>query len=258
MIPKIIHYIWLSNDKKPKHIQKCIQTWKKRLPEYTIKCWDINSFDINSIPYVKEAIQKKRWAFAADYIRLYALYTEGGIYLDSDVVVKKSFDPFLKEDFFTGIEYHKDEFESIKNQLTSDGSPISAGTDIMGLGLQAAIMGGQKGNPFLKECLDYYQNRHFINNDGTVNDKTIAPCIYAHVAEKFGFKYKNERQKLSNNITIYESEIFAGGFNEKTDNSIAIHFSEGSWRNKSFKDRFRQYLTHNTIIRKIFGKEELY
>lgn len=69
---------------------------------YKIKCWDSKSFDFDSIPYVKEVYALKKWAFIADYIRLYALYTEGGIYLDSDVKVYKSFDRFLNNEFFCG------------------------------------------------------------------------------------------------------------------------------------------------------------
>ena len=138
MIPKIIHYIWLSNDKKPTHIKKCMETWSKRLPDYKIKCWSMKDFDIDSVPYVKEAVVSHKWAFAADYIRLYAMYTEGGFYFDSDVVVKKSFDNFLDKSFVTGIEYHKDEFLSAKNNLDKNGKHLDSTTNVMGLGIQAA------------------------------------------------------------------------------------------------------------------------
>ena len=88
MIPKIIHYCWLSNDPFPEKIQMCIDSWKKVMPDYELKLWDTHNFDIeNSTPYVKEAFANRKWAFVADYIRLYALYTEGGIYLDRKSVV---------------------------------------------------------------------------------------------------------------------------------------------------------------------------
>ncbi len=89
MIPKIIHYCWLSSEPYPEKIQNCIDSWKKILPDYEIKLWNMNNFDINSIDFVKEACSVKKWAFASDYIRLYALYNYGGIYLDSDVLIKK-------------------------------------------------------------------------------------------------------------------------------------------------------------------------
>ena len=92
MIPKKIHYCWLSGDPLPEKIQQCMQTWQRTMPEYELVLWDTNKFDITSIPFVHEAYQQRKWAFAADYIRLYALYTEGGIYLDTDVIVKQKFD----------------------------------------------------------------------------------------------------------------------------------------------------------------------
>ena len=98
MIPKIIHYCWLSGEPYPEKIQNCIASWKERLPDYKIKLWDMNSFDVNSIDFVREAVSVKKWAFAADYIRLYALYREGGIYLDSDVLVKKFLRPADQSD----------------------------------------------------------------------------------------------------------------------------------------------------------------
>ena len=84
-IPRKIHYVWLGSAPLPASVKDCIKSWEKYMPDYSIKCWNEKSFDINSVPWVKEAIQQKMWAFASDYIRLYALYTEGGIYLDTDV-----------------------------------------------------------------------------------------------------------------------------------------------------------------------------
>ena len=82
-IPKIIHYCWLSGEDKPPFIQKCISSWKKVMPDYEIWCWDTKRFDIHSVKFVEEAYNVKKWAFAADYIRLYALYNYGGIYLEN-------------------------------------------------------------------------------------------------------------------------------------------------------------------------------
>ena len=85
MIPKIIHYCWLSNDPYPAKIQHCINSWKKKLPGYEIKLWNLQNFPLEKSEWVKQAFEAKKYAFAADYIRCYALYTYGGIYLDSDV-----------------------------------------------------------------------------------------------------------------------------------------------------------------------------
>src|SRR5580704_2025815 len=107
MIPKKIHYCWLSGDAPPVKIRDCMDSWRKIMPDYELVCWDAKKFDIQSNMFVADACRARKWAFAADYIRLHALYTEGGIYLDSDVIVKKRFDPMLHHDFFTAMEYHK-------------------------------------------------------------------------------------------------------------------------------------------------------
>ena len=110
MIPKIIHFCWLSDEPYPTFIEKCFTSWKEQLPDYQIKKWDTSTFDINSVPYVKEACEERKWAFAADYIRLHAIYTEGGIYLDSDVLVQKNFDQFLDNPCFSAIEFNKTDY----------------------------------------------------------------------------------------------------------------------------------------------------
>jgi mannosyltransferase OCH1-like enzyme len=106
-IPKKIHYCWLSGEQMPEEMVVCMKTWQKVMPEYEMVLWDTNKFNINSVSFVAEAFRVKKWAFAADYIRLYAVYTEGGIYLDTDVFVRKSFDDFLDYDFFTSLEYNE-------------------------------------------------------------------------------------------------------------------------------------------------------
>ncbi|MCS2958344.1 hypothetical protein NXX53_17410 [Bacteroides salyersiae] len=93
MIPKRIHLCWLSGDPYPQKIQKCIDSWKVHLPDYEIMLWDLKRFDIAQVPWVEQAFRVKKYAFAADYIRLYALYNYGGIYLDSDVEVLKRLRP---------------------------------------------------------------------------------------------------------------------------------------------------------------------
>ena len=112
MIPKKIHLCWLSGEKFPPFIEYCISTWKKVLPDYEIILWDTARFDIDSVPWVREAYESRKYAFAADYIRYYALYTEGGIYLDSDVEVLKSFDNLLSYRSFIGFEASTRHFEA--------------------------------------------------------------------------------------------------------------------------------------------------
>lgn len=126
MIPKIIHYCWLSNDPMPAELKRCIKSWKRKLPDYKIKKWDTHNFDIYSIPFVAEACKMRKWAFACDYIRVYALYTEGGIYLDSDVFVRNSLDFCLAN---IAIDYgfkFKDEEQDLKSGLKIYSSSLFA------------------------------------------------------------------------------------------------------------------------------------
>lgn len=153
MIPKKIHFCWLSGDEFPPLIKYCIETWKRVLPDYEIILWDTNRFDINSVPWVKEAFEAKKYAFAADYIRLYAIYTEGGIYLDSDVEMIKSFNDLLKYKSFIGFE---------------------AATE----SVEAAIFGGEAGTEWCRKAMEFYHDKHFsINERGGVNLSITAPVI---------------------------------------------------------------------------------
>ena len=243
MIPKIIHYCWLSDDPLPQKIQDCMASWKKVMPDYEWKLWNTKSFDIeNSVPYVKEAYEKRKWAFAADYIRLYALYTEGGIYFDSDVLALKRFDEFLGHSFFSSMEYHQFQVDNDRSleKLDSNGNRISD-EYIQGIQIQAAVMGAEKGCPFVGEILDWYRDKHFVKPDGTLGIDVIAPQIYARVAEKYGFRYKDVDQLLDGNVMIYRSEIFAGNQREATSASYAIHYCENSWVRMSFFKKILHY-----------------
>ena len=104
MIPKIIHYCWFGGKPKPELAEKCIESWKKFCPDYEIVEWNEGNFNINSNLYVKQAYEAKKYAFVTDYVRLYALYTQGGIYMDTDVMVLKPLDEYLNHEAFSGFE----------------------------------------------------------------------------------------------------------------------------------------------------------
>lgn len=243
MIPKKIHYCWLSGDPFPEKIKMCMDSWKKVMPDYEWKLWNTETFDIeNSIPYVKEAFANRKWAFVADYIRLYALYTEGGIYLDSDVKILKRFDEFLNHSFFTSVEYHPFMIERDRSldDIDSTGRRL-VDKYISGIALQAAIMGAEKGCGFVGKIMEWYKDKHFVMSDGGLGIDVIAPQIYARIAEDYGFLYKDEDQKLRNGIMIYRSEVFAGNRREATPESYAIHYCENSWVKRSFYDKLGHY-----------------
>lgn len=258
MIPKTIHYCWLSGEKMPADAVKCADSWKRRMPEYQLVLWDMNKFDINSHPFVKDACLSKKWAFASDYIRLHALYTEGGIYLDADVFVKKSFDDFLGNDFFSGVEYHEKTAENGKRLLNEDGTLKNKNDDDVfagGIQIQAAIMGSVKGHPFVKSCLDWYDGRRFDAAVWTRSEKFVSPCIYAHVATEYGFRYKNELQKLSHGMTVYPNTIFAGNQTQVGKDTYAVHRCDGAWRGGRYKLLLK--LRKNRFLRMIFGKKRI-
>ena len=244
MIPKKIHYCWLSNDPFPRKIRKCMDTWRKMLPDYEFKLWYTHNFDINSVPFVKQAYEQHKWAFAADYIRMYALYHEGGVYLDSDVKVLKPLDSLLNHGFMSSLEYHPTQIEKdgSRAMIDADGHRIKEGF-VSGIQIQAAVMGAEKGNRFIADVLDWYQTHDFINPDGSLLTNVVSPMIYAQVAEKYGFMYKDQDQPLQDDVMIYRSEIFAGNKHEVTPASYAVHLCAHSWHPTAWEK-----------IRKFFGK----
>lgn len=260
MIPKKIHYCWLSGEDIPIKLQKCIHSWQEVMPEYQIILWDKKKFNIQSVDFVKEACRVKKWAFAADYIRLYALYTEGGIYLDADVLVKKKFDPYLNVDFFSALEYFPEwvNYEDILKLLNEDGTSKVPFTSKPGIGMQAAVLGSIKEHPFIGDCLEYYKDRHFILDDNSFSNKIIAPDIFASVAENYGFRYKDEVQHLKNNMLILPHDIFASGFEQQTENTYAVHCITGSWQNQSLIEKIVAKVKENDFMRKLFRKPPLW
>jgi hypothetical protein len=263
MIPKKIHYCWLSGDDMPPQLLTCIDSWKRVMPDYEIILWDKKLFNIESIPFVNEACSVKKWAFACDYIRLYALYTEGGIYLDTDVLVNKPFDEYLKYGFFTSVEYHPSIVKDAKSKLylDEDGASKTPFTSISGIGIQAAVLGGTKGHAFIKACMDYYNDKHFIHDDGSFHDKIFAPSIFAITAEKYGFRYIDKIQYLEDNMLILPSNIFASTPALADSESFAIHCCAGSWREKQSKKliyKIIDRLKNNTFIKKIKDKLHLF
>lgn len=233
MIPKVIHYCWLSDTPMPMIVRHCIASWKKTMPDYDFKLWDKDAFDIESVTWVREACSLQQWAFAADYIRLYALYNFGGIYFDTDVFVRKPFDCFLENDLFSSMEYHKRHL--ILGDLDENGHRTTK-RPVCGVGVQAAVIGSVPQHPFLKEVLDFYERRPFINPDGSLY-QVICPSILSIGAEDYGFRYKDEEQDLKNGIKIYRSDKFAGAIEEYTRRSYAIHLKKRGWIERSFSGR---------------------
>lgn len=251
MIPKIIHYCWFGNKPMPADQQVFIEEWKRLMPDYKFRLWNEQSIDINSIPFTKAAYEAGKFAYVADYVRIYALYHEGGIYMDTDIKLYSSFDQFLKYGVFTSYECApaRKDIPKVRAMLTSEGERVRKGecTRIPGIGLFSALIGAEKGHLYINDNLDYYNTHSFAE----VWDAGLTiPNILAYHAEKYGFQYKNEEQHLSNNIVIFDYTVFASKLHANK-HSLAIHMCAASWKNKSFLGRIKGRIYDVKLVRRL-------
>lgn len=206
MIPKKIHYCWFGRGALPKLAEKCIASWKKYCPDYEIILWNEDNFDINACPYVKEAYENRKFAFVSDYVRLYAIYTQGGIYMDTDVEVVAPLDGYLHHQGFSGFE---------------DTDRISTG-----------VMAGEKGFPLFETLMKDYDGRHFVKEAGAF-DMTTNVVTITHILRNNGFVPNGEYQEI-NGLALYPRDVFsplddATGIMYKSEDTAAIHWFNKSW-----------------------------
>lgn len=244
MIPKIIHYCWFSEDSYPPKIAECIASWKKYMPGYQIKRWSAKNFDINSVPLVREAVEQKKWAFATDYIRLYALYNEGGVYLDSDILLHQDIQHLLQSDYVSAIEFHPIDKNAYKQSVTAGYRRKKSIESVEGVGLQAAFMASIPRHPFLEKCLTQYEN---LSLNQILEKNLLAPTMQALVAEQFGFLYKNEKQHLDSSMVLYPTSIVGQNAYE-TKGRFATHLCSGSWENSPLKHKIIDLLNNRWHI----------
>ncbi|MDO5472612.1 MAG: glycosyltransferase [Akkermansia sp.] len=202
MIPKTIHYCWFGRKPLPKLAQACIASWKKYLPDYKIIEWNEDTFDIYSNEYTKSAYLQGKYAYVTDYIRLYALYEHGGIYMDTDVEVLKSLDVFLHHPAFSGFERENT--------------------------VPTGIMASEKGGVWVKTLLGLYKDKKFDINEGT------NVVLITEAMKSWGIVLDNSYQELRNQVVFYPNDYFCpmGPCGRKlrlTQNSHTIHHFAGSW-----------------------------
>ena len=205
-IPKIIHYCWFGGNEEPDDVKRCICSWKKLCPEYEIFKWDESNFDINCNEYVKESYQMRKYAFVSDYVRLFALYNYGGIYLDTDVEVIKNLDLLLNQSAFFGFETEKS--------------------------IATCIIGSEQHNDIILDFLNEYQDIHFIVNGKM--DMTTNVTKLTDLLQKKGLKLNNILQ-MKEEFTVYPIDFFnpknyKDGKIYITKNTYIIHHFSGTWQ----------------------------
>ena len=220
MIPKIIHYIWLGKSEMPIEVRDCIKSWQNNMPDYELMFWDDDAISEFRNPFIIEALEQKKYAFATDVIRLYALQKYGGIYLDTDVKVLKSFDDFLHHHAFIGRESCMQiSFRTTSYHLTS------------------YCLGAEKNNEYINKCINYCKGRHFVlSNEDLPNhlkyDMQNASYVFSEIATLFGYNPSTLAPDFQNCyedvLTVFPSYYFAEGI--ESDKAYCKHLSLGSWR----------------------------
>lgn len=213
-IPKIIHYCWFGSNELPEKAIKCIESWRKVCPDYEIREWNEKNYDINKIPYVRDAYLEKKWAFVTDYVRLDVVWNYGGFYLDTDVELIKSLDFFRDQKIFFALE--------------KPNACIATG---LGFGAVAH-------NEILRQLMDIYHKLSFYNEDGSLN-LIACPRYTTDFFVKKGYQVKDITQKCED-ATIFSSEYFcpiqySTGKMSITENTYGIHWYESSWFPESDK-----------------------
>jgi mannosyltransferase OCH1-like enzyme len=202
-IPRVIHTCWFGRGPKPRIVESCMESWRDVLPDYRIQVWDESNMDVRGNAYARGAYNVKKWAFVTDYVRLRALFFEGGIYMDADVEVVRPLDRFLVHRAFTGHE-----------------TP-----ELM----VAATMGAEKGHPWIRMLLAHYGKARFDAARPVPNTRTITALSRPWVdRELYGFRYLRE------GVVIYPVDVFAPYDHQRlaplvTEHTHAIHHFAGTW-----------------------------
>lgn len=237
-IPKIIHYCWFGGKEKPELAVKCLKSWRKHCPDYEIKEWNEHTFNLADVPpYVKEALEEKRWAFVSDYVRLRVLVEEGGVYMDTDVEVLRSLDPFLHHTAFAGFE---------------------AETRV-----QTGLLACEPGFPLFREFLSYYDTASFRLPDGSLNTTTNV-TVLTNLCRERGLRFDDTLQTVAG-LTVYPRTYFCPvDYStmklKKTRKTRVVHWFSGSWHTEQElqaleAERLRQKKERQSELRYLLGRK---
>lgn len=227
VIPKIIHYFWFGSKEIPREYQLNIDTWKRFCPDYEFKKWDESNYDITKNQYMFQAYKAKKWGFVPDYARLDVVNTYGGIYLDTDVEVLRSWDSLLYYDFFCG-------FERNNNNAIA-----------MGLGF-----GCSGNNDILKEMMDSYNSIEFVKPDGSLN-LVGSPVYQTKVLEKHGIVLNGKTQG-NKNIAVFSAKYFSPinmyGYGKISTESFSNHKYAATWHTPEQKQERDAYTRNYKVL----------
>lgn len=228
MTPHIIHYCWFGGRPIPNSARQCIASWKKWLPDYEIREWNEQNFDVNAHPYTRDAYAAGKYAYVSDFARYKILEEFGGIYFDTDVVVVASLDDLLEKGAFMGIE---------------QGNPVSVNP---GLGVSCSPQ-----HPFIKEMCCYYDTLSFYDAEGKPTSGFVVPGTTEHLL-LHGFERENRYQEVAG-VSIYPADYFdpmdnATGKIKLSANTRTIHRYNRTWSNKSSFYIWLSRLWHSTWL----------
>lgn len=210
MIPKIIHYCWFGRGEMPELVSQCIASWYRHMPDWEYHLWCEENFDIASAPaYVQEAYAAKKYAFVSDYVRLWALEREGGLYLDTDVEVLRTFEPLMNDTAFVGLE------ESLA---------LLPGTCVMACDAHCR---------WVKDMLATYDGSHFLLEDGTMDMTTNVQRLGERML-RGGLLLERKVQYLPKwGLRVYTHDYFSPVTStrvmRKSKNTYCIHRYAGTW-----------------------------
>ena len=235
MIPKVIHYCWFGRNPLPKMAVKCIASWKKYFPDYEIKEWNEDNFDVNIIPYTKDAYADGKYAFVSDYARFWILYHYGGVYFDTDVEVISQMDDIIDRGPFMGLEIAGKEFK------------VAPG---LGLAVEA-------GNPVYGSILDAFATLQYRLPDSLRNTYTMIPMV-TDIMKEEGLTGDKQVQEVKG-IFVYAPDYFnplddATGRLRTTENTRTIHWFMKSWLpNETFIKTWTK-----RFVRRLMGSDKVY
>ena len=238
MIPKKIHYCWFGRGDMPQQAKDCIASWHKCMPDWEYRLWDEDRFDVDMISYTQEAYEANKYAFVSDYVRLWALYNEGGLYLDTDVEVFKSFGELLGLKAFVGFE----------------------GSKYLPIG--TCVMASEANGKWISEQMEAYRDRHFLLDNGSF-DLTTNVAFISEIMRKNGFVQNGKEQEYKD-LHVFPVEYFSPrqttGEYIRTGNTYCDHLGLGSWtdQGKGLKKKLLGFVGDKNKTRLIKLKRKLF